>query len=79
VAGFAARKSKGGITVTWRTANERNIAGFHVWRAGKKLNRRLIAAKAERKGSGGDVPLHRPNRARQRALHVPPASGDARP
>ena len=45
VAGFAARGIKGGVTVTWRTANESNLAGFNVWRAGKKLNRGLIAAK----------------------------------
>ena len=45
LASFAARRAKGGVTVSWRTANERNITGFNVWRAGKKLNRSLIAAK----------------------------------
>ena len=57
LASFAARRAKGGVTVTWRTANERNIAGFNVWRAGKKLNRALIAAKRSGTVAGASYQL----------------------
>jgi hypothetical protein len=45
VASFAARSAKRGVTVIWRTSNERNLTGFNVWRAGTKLNRALVPAK----------------------------------
>jgi hypothetical protein len=45
VAGFAALNTKAGVAISWRTANETNVASFNVWRGGKKLNRAPIAAK----------------------------------
>ena len=49
VAAFAARALERGVAVTWRTANERDIAGFNLWRgrsgASTKVNRTLVPAK----------------------------------
>ena len=45
VADFSARRTSAGVAVTWRTASERAVAGYNVWRGGTKLNRALIRAK----------------------------------
>ena len=49
VAAFAATRVESGVTVTWRTASEGELAGFNVWRVrngrATKVNRTLIPAK----------------------------------
>src|SRR5205823_3512822 len=57
VASFAARRSPGGVTVTWRTASETTLAGFKVWRLDpngktRKLTRSLIPARRSGTASG---------------------------
>ena len=50
VSSLAARRSNGGVDVTWRTGATADTLGFNVWRSGSrtgaytKLNRFLIAA-----------------------------------
>ena len=45
VSRFTSRPARGGVRVTWRTSSEARIAGFNVYRARSKLNKRLIAAR----------------------------------
>ena len=53
---FTAQRTKAGVLVKWRTANESRIAGFNVYRerAGKlvRVNRALIRAKAAGTAAG---------------------------
>ena len=45
VAGLTSWPVKGGVRVHWRTSVETQIAGFNVYRANAKLNKRLISAR----------------------------------
>jgi hypothetical protein len=51
VRGFTARHGARGIVLRWQTGSEAAIAGFDVYRQGRKVNRRLIAAGGA--GAGG--------------------------
>lgn len=41
-----------GVELLWRTASERDVLGFNVWRGQKKVNRALVPAKAVRPSGG---------------------------
>jgi hypothetical protein len=45
LASLTARRTTSGVVVTWRTASEVEIAGFHVYRGSMRVNRSLIVAK----------------------------------
>jgi hypothetical protein len=51
VSSFSARAGKGGVTLSWRTSSEVELAGFNLWRASggktswRKVNGALVAAK----------------------------------
>ena len=51
VESFGARRIGAGVRLSWRTRAETQIAGFNVFRDGRRLNGRLIAAK--RAGQAG--------------------------
>jgi hypothetical protein len=42
---FTAAAFRDTVTLRWRTAAEPQLLGFDVYRSGRKLNRRLIAAR----------------------------------
>ena len=52
---FAAKPTRRGVALTWRTAAEANVLGFNVWRTAKgksvKVNRTLVAAKGRAGGA----------------------------
>jgi subtilisin-like proprotein convertase family protein len=45
VTSLTSAPAKSGVTVRWRTSSEAQIAGFNVYRANTKLNKRLIGAR----------------------------------
>lgn len=54
---FTARKIARGVSLSWRTASEAGIAGYHVWRAdangpSRRVNGSLIAAGRRAAGGG---------------------------
>jgi hypothetical protein len=55
VASFVGRASKKGVTLTWKTMSESEIAGYNVWRfhgaKGVKVNQALVPAKGVSGGS----------------------------
>ena len=44
VRAFTARRTLRGVVLRWRTGSDVGLAGFEVYRAGRRVNRRLIAA-----------------------------------
>lgn len=50
VASFTARRARGGVVVSWRTADETRVIGFNLYRVGRgvttRVNRRPIGARA---------------------------------
>jgi subtilisin-like proprotein convertase family protein len=57
VAGLTSRAASGGVSVRWRTTSETDIAGFNVYRATTKLNKRLIEARHPGRRQGGAYSL----------------------
>jgi hypothetical protein len=57
VSTFAARRTKGGVQLSWRTGAETEILGFNVFRSSgktwRKLNRSLVPAKHSGRSTGG--------------------------
>lgn len=53
VAGLTSRAVKAGVSVRWTTSSETAIAGFNVYRANAKLNKRLIGARHSGLARGG--------------------------
>jgi hypothetical protein len=45
VSAFGAKRTAGGVAVTWRTRTEAKVVGFNVLRNGVRLNKKLIVAK----------------------------------
>ena len=76
---FAARRTARGVVVTWRTQSEVQIAGFKVFRNGRRLNRALIAAKHAGQSRGSAYRLVDRGAVRGRAyfyrLHVVAPNG----
>jgi hypothetical protein len=56
VAHFGARWTKTGVSLSWRTATETELAGFNLWRSSskswRKVNQALIAAKQTGRAAG---------------------------
>jgi subtilisin-like proprotein convertase family protein len=44
---FTASRSGAGVTLRWRTAQEKDVLGFNVYRGKLKLNKHLVQAKAK--------------------------------
>ncbi|MFN2467188.1 MAG: M14 family zinc carboxypeptidase [Gaiellaceae bacterium] len=61
VSRFGARWTKRGVSVSWRTAAETQVAGFNVWRSNgktwRKVNRTLVPARRAGRTSGAGYTL----------------------
>jgi hypothetical protein len=49
---FRAHRAGKAVELRWRTAQERDLLGFQLYRDGKRVNRSLIAAKRSGQSAG---------------------------